>query len=428
MQLDNIQKEIVQSQSKNIIVSAGAGSGKTKVLTERVKHLIESGADPVNIVCITFTNRAANEMKERLADVPGAEKAFIGTIHSFANHILKDSGKRYGLLTADKETEIIRNLISKYGKHTTIDDYANYIKWRNMQKLGIVEEKFTKPPESAIHEIEIFYGKISKPSYMSYIENLQDVCARDNIITFDELIVECTDYFKKSGGSIEYLLVDEFQDIGMNEYEFIMALSAENNFFVGDDWQSIYGFKGGDVQIFLKLMRDKNWKSYNMTNNYRNAIGILDIAKRVIHQADDIIEKKVSAIRTELGNVSTDNKYNIDKYLAKIKKAQDYNNWFVLVRTNKEIFEVSEKLKAMGIPHQTFKQGNVSTKELKDIMDSNTVKILTVHAAKGLENENVLIYGNFPIQMPSYRKVNSEERKVFYVAITRAMNKLIILN
>ena len=428
MKLDNIQEEIVQSESNNIIVSAGAGSGKTRVLTERVKHLIEKDADPTNIVCITFTNRAANEMKERLADVPGAENAFIGTIHSFANHILKDSGKRYGLLTADKETEIIRNLISKYGKHTSIDDYSNYIKWRNMQKLGIIEEKFRKPPESAIHEIEIFYGKISKPSYMYYIENLQDVCARDNIITFDELIVECTDYFKKSGGSIKYLLVDEFQDIGMNEYEFIMALNAENNFFVGDDWQSIYGFKGGDVQIFLQLMRDKNWKAYNMTNNYRNAIGILDIAKRVIRQADDIIEKKVSAIRTELGEVDMDNKYNMDKYLKKISKTKDYGKWFVLVRTNKEIFEVSEQLKKAGIPYQTFKQGNVSTKELTDIMNANTVKVLTVHAAKGLENENVLIYGNFPIQVPSYRKVNSEERKVFYVAITRAMNKLIILN
>lgn len=428
MKLDRIQEKIVTSQSKNIIVSAGAGSGKTRVLTERVKYLIENGVDPVNIVCITFTNRAANEMKERLASVEGAETAFIGTIHSFANHILKDSGKRYGLLTADKETEIIRNLISKYGKHTSIEDYSNYIKWRNMKKLGIVEEFFKKPPESAIHEIEIFYGKILKPYYMSYTENLQDVCARENIITFDELIVECTDYFKKSGGSIEYLLVDEFQDIGMNEYEFIMALNAEHNFFVGDDWQSIYGFKGGDVQIFLKLMRDKNWKSYNMTNNYRNAQSILDVAKKVIKQADDIINKKVSAIRIESGNVEMDNKYNIDRYLQRINQTKDYSNWFILVRTNKEIFEVSEKLKQANIPHQTFKQGNVSTKELNDIMNTNTVKVLTVHASKGLENQNVIVYGNFPIQIPSYRKINSEERKVFYVAITRAMNKLIILN
>ena len=428
MKLDSTQEKIVKSRAKNIIVSAGAGSGKTRVLTERVKYLIETGVDPVNIVCITFTNKAANEMKERLADVEGANNAFIGTIHSFANHILKDSGKHYDLLTADKETEIIRNLISEYAKYTTIEDYTNYIKWRNMKKLGIFDELVKRPSNNAIHEIEIFYGIIEKSVSMGYPENLQDICAKQNIITFDELIVECTTYFKKIGGSIEYLLVDEFQDIGMSEYEFIMALNAEHNFMVGDDWQSIYGFKGGDVQIFLSLMHSDDWKSYNLTTNYRNAEKILDIAKVVIKQAKDIINKRVRAARDELGYVKVDSKYNLDKYLCDIKKYKDYKDWFILVRTNKEIYELSQNLTRAGIPFKTFKQGNTSTKELNDIMNSNTVKLLTVHASKGLENKNVLVYGNFPIEIPKYRKVNSEERKVLYVAITRAMDKLIILN
>ena len=98
------------------------------------------------------------------------------------------------------------------------------------------------------------------------------------------------------------------------------------------------------------------------------------------------------------------------------------------MRTNKEIYELSQNLTKAGIPFKTFKQGNTSTKELNDIINSNTVKLLTVHASKGLENKNVLVYGNFPIEIPKYRKVNSEERKVLYVAITRAMDKLIILN
>lgn len=428
MKLDSTQEKIVKSRAKNIIVSAGAGSGKTRVLTERVKYLIETGVDPVNIVCITFTNKAANEMKERLADVEGANNAFIGTIHSFANHILKDSGKHYDLLTADKEIEIIRNLISKYAKYTTIEDYTNYIKWRNMKKLGIFDELVKRPSNNAIHEIEIFYGTIEKSVSMGYPENLQDICAKQNIITFDELIVECTTYFKKIGGSIEYLLVDEFQDIGMSEYEFIMALNAEHNFMVGDDWQSIYGFKGGDVQIFLSLMYSDDWKSYNLTTNYRNAEKILDTAKIVIKQAKDIINKRVRAARDELGYVKVDSKYNLDKYLRDIKKYKDYKDWFILVRTNKEIYELSQRLTKAGIPFKTFKQGNTSIKELNDIMNSNTVKLLTVHASKGLENKNVLVYGNFPIEIPKYRKVNSEERKVLYVAITRAMDKLIILN
>lgn len=425
MKLDSTQEKIVKSRANNIIVSAGAGSGKTRVLTERVKYLIENGVEPSSIVCITFTNKAANEMRERLSDVNGVSEAFIGTIHSFANHILKDSGKRYDILTADKEMEIIRNLISKYAKYTTIDDYANYIKWRNMIKLGYMDKEVERPPMNAVHEIEIFYGKIESNSYP---ENLQIVCAKNNIITFDELIKECTDYFKKTGGSIDYLLVDEFQDIGMNEYEFIMALNAEHNFMVGDDWQSIYGFKGGDVHIFLSLMQDPNWKSFHMATNYRNSGKILDIAKKVIKQATDIIKKNVRGARDNEGYVRLDSRYNLDGYLDNIKRCKDYKDWFILVRTNREIYEVSQKLASARIPFQTFKQGNVSTEELTKIMNSNTVKLLTVHASKGLENKKVLIYGNFQVQLPKYKKINSEERKIFYVAITRAMDKLIILS
>lgn len=425
MTLDSKQEKIVKSKANNIIVSAGAGSGKTRVLTERVKYLIESGVDPSSIVCITFTNKAANEMRERLSNVDGVSEAFIGTIHSFANHILKDSGKRYDILTADKETEIIRTLISKYAKHTTIEDYANYIKWRNMQKLGYTDEEVVVPSMIAMNEIDIFYGKFESDKYP---ENLQSVCIKNNIITFDELIKECTDYFKRIGGSIDYLLVDEFQDIGMNEYEFIMALNAEHNFMVGDDWQSIYGFKGGDVRIFLSLMQDDKWQSFNMTTNYRNSEKILDIAKKVISQASDIIHKRVSCARTDSGYVRLDSKYNLDDYLDNINKYKDYKDWFILARTNKEIYELSQKLTRARIPFHTFKQGNVSTEELTKIMNSNTVKLLTIHASKGLEAKKVIIYGNFQVQAPKYKRVNSEERKLFYVAITRAMDKLIILS
>lgn len=94
MKLDTNQEQIVNSTAKNIIVSAGAGSGKTRVLTERVKHLIDIGISPENIVCITFTNKAADEMRSRLEDVSDIGDAFIGTIHSFANRILKASGKK----------------------------------------------------------------------------------------------------------------------------------------------------------------------------------------------------------------------------------------------------------------------------------------------------------------------------------------------
>ena len=127
MKLDTNQEQIVNSTAKNIIVSAGAGSGKTRVLTERVKHLIDIGVSPENIVCITFTNKAADEMRSRLEDVPCIGDAFIGTIHAFANRILKSSGKKYDLLTAEKEIEIVRYLINKYASYVTQDDYMQFL-------------------------------------------------------------------------------------------------------------------------------------------------------------------------------------------------------------------------------------------------------------------------------------------------------------
>ena len=213
----------------------------------------------------------------------------------------------------------------------------------------------------------------------------------------------------------------------MNEYGFIMALNAENNFFVGDDWQAIYRFKGGDVCIFLNLMENPDWTAYSLSANYRNATNILDVAKTVIMQADDIMDKNVYATRSEKGKVSVDTKDRLEKYLQQIRSEKNYKDWFILVRVNKDIYEISKQLDKINIPYTTFKQGGTSNEEMRALMDDNTVKILTVHTSKGLENKNVILYGNFPIKPKLYLR-NSDERKIMYVGITRAMDKVIILN
>lgn len=430
MKLDSTQQEIVTSSAKNIIVSAGAGSGKTRVLTERVKHLLDTGVDPSSIVCITFTNKAADEMKQRLSDTPGIGDAFIGTIHSFANRILKSSGKAYDILTTDKQIEIIRYLINMYAKYLTIDDYMKFLDMKKEVQLGIRDEEdisnYFKP--SVLHEMSIFHGKSLSPSEQEqYPENLYSVCKVRNILTFNELLIECTKYFQHINGSLEYLLVDELQDIGNNEYDFLMALNADSNFFVGDDWQSIYGFKGGDVRIFLNLIRDPDWTAYYLTKNYRNATNILDIAKTVIYQADKITEKDVVAVRAEEGIVEINTKDNIRAYLQKIKEEGNYKDWFLLTRSNKEVHELSAQCLSMNIPFVSFKQGGSSNDDITYQMNLDAVKVLTVHSAKGLENKNVILYGNFPVRQRNYMR-NSEERKIMYVGITRAQDRVIILN
>lgn len=429
IKLDSTQMEIVTSSAKNIIVSAGAGSGKTRVLTERVKYLLEQGVTPDSIVCITFTNKAADEMKQRLSDVTGIGDAFIGTIHSFANRIFKNSGTHYELLTKDKEIDIIKGLIKKYGKYVTPDEYMEYIDLKRDIDLGVKEEYVLSDTFklSTLHELDIFYGNILPSEQDEYPEDIYDICEKCNIITFGQLLRECTDYFKRINGKLEYLLVDELQDIGDSEYKFIMSLNADYNFFVGDDWQSIYAFKGGDVRYFLRLMEDPEWTTYYLTKNYRNAKNILDIAKTVIYQADNIINKEVEAVRSEDGTVIVDTKSNLRNRLELIKMDGHYKDWFILVRANRDIHEISAHLLSMNIPFVSFKQGGSSHDDIQYQMNLDAVKVLTVHSAKGLENKNVILYGNFPVRQKNYLR-NSDERKVMYVGCTRAEDTLIILN
>lgn len=427
MKLDTTQFEIVTSSSKNIIVSAGAGSGKTRVLVERIKYLLDKGVRADSIVAITFTNRAADEMKQRLRDIPSIGDAFIGTIHSFANRILKNSGEVYEILTQDREIEIMKSLISQYAKYLTTDTYLQYIEDSKNVELGISSEEILERYSIPVRdELQIFYGK-SPCDINEYPVTLPDICEQRNILSFDKLLKECIKYYSSIEASLEYLLVDELQDIGYLEYNFLRSLNAENNFFVGDDWQSIYAFKGGDVRIFLKLMGDPEWTTYYLKSNYRNSRNILNIAETVIKQADNISEKEVFGVRQDDGSVEISSKYNLPHYLTQLKESGNYKDWFILVRSNKDIFELSNRLSEMEIPFITFKQGNTSSEELCYKLSLDVVKLLTVHASKGLESKNVLIYGNFPIYQKSYLK-NSDERKVLYVACTRAEDKLIILN
>ena len=192
-----------------------------------------------------MTWRSANDTinlvrEERLVDVPGVGDAFIGTIHAFANRILKSSGKKYDLLTAEKEIEIVRYLINKYASYVTQDDYMQFLDLRHLIKLGAREESALREElsPSVLYELDLFYGSSPKSVDRNcYPENLYTVCKKRGIITFDELLIECTKYFKSINAKIEYLLVDELQDIGMNEYSFIMALNADNNL---QSWRCSY--------------------------------------------------------------------------------------------------------------------------------------------------------------------------------------------
>ena len=424
--LDKNQLEIVNSNEPRIIVEAGGGSGKTYTLIERVKKLLNDGVEPQNMVIITFTNMAAEELKERLVDVPGVGDCFVGTIHSFANKIFKNSNEEYKLLTDEIQDQFMNVLISLYGKHLKMDSYFKYKDYLKKIDIGLMDYAELKSFFTAgeLYEINIFLHNAPDKDYK---ENMNSLCKKHNVIDFDELLKRTTKYFKEINGKVEYLFVDEFQDIGPLEKKFFQALNADNYFYIGDEKQAIYGFKGGNVSFFLNLIKSPNWKTYYLNNNYRCGQKIIDIANKIIVQADDIINTQSVCMSNKEGTVIVDSKMKLNDYLTILKAQKNFKDWFLLVRTNKDLFKLEQKLIEYDIPYVSFKKGEITLEEMKSMMSDDKVKLLTIHASKGLESKKVMLWGNFPIQQPPYMR-NSDERKVLYVGATRAIDELIVLN
>lgn len=410
--LDKYQQEIVDSNESRIIVEAGGGAGKTRTLIERIKRLLNDGVSACNIVAITFTNMAAEEMKERLIDVPGIGDCFIGTIHSFANKIFKNSNENYKLFTEEIQDQFMNVLISLYAKHISMDKYLIYKETKKKIDIGTLDENELSIILTAgeLYELRVFSGEIVDNNYK---ENINTLCKKHNVITFDELLKKTTEYFKSINGKIEYLFVDEYQDIGPLEKQFFIALNADNYFYIGDEKQSLYGFKGGNVNYFINLIKSDKWKTYYLNNNYRCGEKIIDIANEVIVQADDILNVRSKCMSGKQGEVTVDSKYKIDLYLKSIK---NYKDWFLLVRTNKDLVKLENKLIDLQIPYVSFRKGEMTLNEMRTCMAEDKVKLLTIHTSKGLESPNVLLWGNFPIRQKPYLR-NNDEIKVLYVRL-----------
>ena len=333
MHLDEYQEAIVKSNKPHILVVAGSGSGKTRVITERLKWLVKNGADPSKIVMITFTNFAADEMRERLS--VECEKCFVGTIHSYANRLLITNGY----------------------------DTSKAIKEEDFDKL------------------------------FSLVKQHQ------------EIIPE-----------VDYLLVDEYQDIDNFQYQFFEMLNAKNTFYVGDDWQCIYEFRLASPQFFFNKIKDSKYSVYFLKNNYRSGRSIISFASRFMRSVDEKVDKVVSCCAPD--SIVEETYEGLPYIINQIEKNGEYGKWFILSWSNASVDQARDALEKKGIPHDTFKKGTSSHIEIRDKMKENTVKVLTVHSAKGLESDYVGVF-EVPI------KNNDSSRRLAYVAATRAKERLI---
>lgn len=339
MELDKYQLAAVHTDKPYVLIAAQAGSGKTRVIKERIKFLLANGYEAKNIYAITFTNAAAEEMRSR---INGNADCYIGTIHGLANRILLQNG---------------------------ID--TNWI---------VQTENF-----------DLLFEKI---------EDLKE-----------ELIFP----------QVDYLLIDEFQDICDNEYNFMFNILRPREYMaVGDSAQSIYSFKGSNFTYFMDLIKNPQVQVYELNNCYRCGYEIIEFAENFLFNVNDIYKIPAYCATGEMGNVVKEN-FSIDTLLSEVQNSQyNYKDIFILVRSNKEIEEIKSILNLEGIPCDTFKKADLDNGSLNELLNKNTIKVLTVHSAKGLEAKKVIVC--------AFKLWNNEERRLAYVAATRAAEELIWLS
>ena len=365
-----------------VLVLAGAGSGKTRVLTSRIAYILEEKrVSSESILAITFTNKAANEMKERLFRITDVSRAWVCTIHSMCVRILRMFAKEAGLqenFSIYSETER-NNIIKKSFQECDFDDekLLKSVKYHiaNAKMLGFSPERYAEE-FAGDHDIE----KVTKV-YARYQKHLRE----NNALDFDDLLNETRRLLKTNeeareylSGRFRYVLVDEFQDTNEVQYEIIKMLASThgNLFAVGDDDQSIYGWRGAKIENILHFEKDfKGAKVFKLERNYRSTKTILNLANTVIKnngrrkdktlwtENDDGEPARVYEAEEESGEA----RFIAHTIAGLVSRGFRYSDFAVLMRLNALTRSLEQEFLADGIPFKVF--GGFKFFERKEIKD-----------------------------------------------------------
>ncbi len=389
--LNERQKEAVQHIDGPIMIIAGAGSGKTKVLTTRVTHLMSKGVDAFNILALTFTNKAAKEMKERVEHILGngeARNLYIGTFHSVFARILRFEAEKIGyprhftIYDTDDSKSVVKTVVNELDlddKHYKPNIVFNRISSAKNALVGPEEYR----NDYAIQQEDM---RANRPAiaqiYSAYVKR----CFKNGAMDFDDLLLKFYELLKnvpealaKYQHKFRYILIDEYQDTNPAQYEVIKLLGAmhENVCVVGDDAQSIYSFRGATIQNILQFQKDyDDVKLVKLEQNYRSTQSILHVANQVISNNKGQIEKvlftenaegeKIKLVRTMTDN--DEGKFVADS-IQEQKLRNHYSNkdFAILYRTNAQSRAFEESLRRMGIAYTIY--GGMSFYQRKEIKD-----------------------------------------------------------
>ena len=383
--LNDKQKEAVIDESKHLRIIAGAGSGKTRVLTMRIAYLIEQKhINPKNVLAITFTNKAANEMKNRISEMLGeaGDGAFISTIHSLCVRILKEEigvfgyPKNFTIVDGDDQKTILKEAYKEFNIDKKDLSYGSALDYIANCKYD--ELSYEKAMDQAYGEKKL----VDKANvYKYYDERLKSLYALD----FDDLILFTVrlfklhkDILKKWSSKFIYIHVDEFQDIDKTQYELIKLLSSthDNVYVVGDPDQTIYTWRGADVNIIVNFDKDfKNTKTIILNQNYRSTNNILEGANSLIKYNKSRVPKDLFSengdgdkiVHKTLPDETSEAYYIVSCIQSLLKQGYEYNDIAILYRSNYLSREVEKVFIENRIPYVIY--GGIRFYERMEVKD-----------------------------------------------------------
>lgn len=390
--LNDMQLQAVQHTEGPLLILAGAGSGKTRVLTHRIAHLIEcEHVEPWNILAVTFTNKAAKEMRERVDNIVGygAENIWVSTFHSTCVRILRrfieclGYERNFSIYDTDDQKVVMKELIKQFNYDTKVIN--------DRKALSVISSKKNEliTPEQFEEEA---YGDYNDSRYAKLYTAYQERLKSNNALDFDDLIMKTVELFKTNSEALDYyrrrflyIMVDEYQDTNTAQFELLSLLagahdphSPHNLCVVGDDDQSIYKFRGANIYNILNFEKSFPGATIiKLEQNYRSTQSILDAANEVISNNTMRKTKKLWCTKGE-GTPIKYVRYNSDYEEASgiasaiksnIYLGQNYNDHAVLYRTNAQSRVIEESFINMNIPYKIVGGINFySRKEIKDII------------------------------------------------------------
>jgi DNA helicase-2/ATP-dependent DNA helicase PcrA len=389
--LNESQKQAVINTEGPSLVIAGAGAGKTRVLTYRIVRLLENGVPAGKILSLTFTNKAAKEMKERISRVIGTETArhlWMGTFHSVFSKILRMDGEKLGyksnftIYDSSDSKSLIRAII----RELNLDD--------NIYKPGVISSRISAAKNnlvtSSMYQADSSMQDYDRSSRMPLLADVYKMysarCYKANAMDFDDLLLNTNILFRdfpdvlaKYQQKFNYVLVDEYQDTNYSQYLIVKKLAAthKNICVVGDDAQSIYSFRGARIENILEFKNDySDYQLFKLEQNYRSTQMIVNAANTIIANNEGQIQKKVFSMnekgeKLQVFQAMTDSEegFNVssDIFDKKLSQQLAWSDFAILYRTNAQSRIFEETLRRKNIPYKIY--GGLSFYERKEIKD-----------------------------------------------------------